>query len=128
VIAMPVFANRSGLDSSGAFGAKSLGVEDVPEFEVSLVHIDGCARVRLRGDLDFAATTRHAGELAAVADLRTEVVLDVAGVEFVDSSGLRFLVDLAKRYDRPVRLEGVQEPVRRLLEITGLDALLDIGR
>lgn len=124
---MAVFANGSELDWSGHFSAKAGAVDDAGDFTISLVHLDGYVRVRLEGDLDFDATTKHASSLREVTDLRTQVVLDVAGVRFVDSSGLRFLVDLARRHDGPVRLEGVQAPVRRVLEITGLDAVLDFA-
>jgi anti-anti-sigma factor len=124
---MAVFVNGSELDWSDHFSAKAMAMDDAGDFAISLVHLDGYVRVRLEGDLDFDATTKHAASLREVTDLRTQVVLDVAGVRFVDSSGLRFLVDLARRHDGPVRLEGVQPPVRRVLEITGLDAVLDLG-
>jgi anti-sigma B factor antagonist len=123
---MVVFSEGSGLDWSGQFSGEAGPVDDAGDFTITLVHLDGYVRVRLEGDLDFDATTKHAASLREVTDLRTRVVLDVGGVGFVDSSGLRFLVDLARRHDGPVRLEGVQPPVRRILEITGLDAVLDL--
>jgi len=90
------------------------------EFEIVLAHLDGYARVKLRGDLDYPTTIEHAEALQAVTDLRTRVVLDVADVNFVDSAGVAYLVRLAQNHDGPVRLENVPTPVKRLLDLTGL--------
>src|SRR5436190_11581863 len=79
-------------------------MEDQQPFEIVLAHLGGFVRVQLRGDLDFGATVRYAEALREVTDLRERVVLDVAGIRFIDSAGLRFLTHLAGAHDGPLRL------------------------
>ena len=58
-----------------------------------------------------------------------DVTLDLAGVEFVDSSGLRVLIDAHQRLEEVgggLRLTALSEPVRRLLEISGVADYLHI--
>jgi anti-anti-sigma factor len=95
------------------------------DFEIVLAHLDGYARVTLRGDLDYPTTIAHAEALQELTDLRTRVVLDLAGLHFMDSSGVAFLVVLARAHDGPVRLENVPAFVKRLLTVTGLSATFD---
>ncbi|MBA3288587.1 MAG: STAS domain-containing protein [Acidimicrobiia bacterium] len=57
-------------------------------------------------------------------------VLDLAGVTFLDSSGLRLLVDAHQtRADAgsSLLLRSPSAPVQRLLEISGLTGYLDVS-
>ncbi len=51
-------------------------------------------------------------------------------MSFIDSSGLGVLVEVLKRRREagagPVALRGMQEPVRRVFEITGLTDLFEL--
>lgn len=70
----------------------------------------------------------------SVADLSREidsrpgaVMLDLAGVGFIDSSGIRVLVETHSRcrdVGTEFRIVTVSPPVRRLFEITGLTGFL----
>ena len=80
------------------------------------------------GELDLAtapALRERVGEIGP--DGPPKVALDFTGVGFVDSSGLGVLVGALKRLREAggddVVLLGVQEPVRKVFEITGLDRL-----
>jgi anti-anti-sigma factor len=58
------------------------------------------------------------------------VVLDLSGVSFIDSSGLRVLISLAGRArdeGRSVALRDPSPTVARLLEITGLAEMFELG-
>ena len=64
-------------------------------------------------------------------DLGTDgdVTIDLAGVDFVDSSGLRSIVAAHSRLDAAgsrLYLRAASEPVQRLLMITKLDAHLNV--
>ncbi len=96
------------------------------DFEIVLAHLDGYALVKLRGDLDYPTTVAHAEALQELTDLRTRVVLDLADLHFIDSSGLAFLVRLAQGHDGPVRLEHVPAFATRLLAVTGLAETFDL--
>lgn len=55
--------------------------------------------------------------------------LDLAGVTFMDSSGLRVLIDAHQRAteaDHPMTIVRPSRVVTRLLEISGLDEHLDV--
>jgi anti-sigma B factor antagonist len=79
--------------------------------------------VELRGDLDVtdAASIAHALITAAARD--REIIVDLAGLEFMDSSGLAALV-LARRHARQAGgdlvLAGPQRQVLRILTSTRL--------
>lgn len=80
----------------------------------------------LSGEIDAHTAP---GLAAAIADVSGDVELDLAGVDFVDSSGLRVLIDahqsLADRGDE-LRLRQPSDAVRRLLEISGVDEYLNV--
>src|SRR3954453_12195703 len=95
-------------------------------FEVVLAHLDGYARVKLRGEFDYHATVENAEALRALTELRDRVILDLTELDFMDSSGLRFLIALALHHDGPAHVEGASRPVRRVIELRALDHLLDI--
>jgi len=83
--------------------------------------------VAARGEVD----TTSAGELlAALVSLEAPVVvLDLGGVMFMDSSGIRALVAAHHKHDeRGGRLviESVPPTIRRVLRITEVDTFLHI--
>jgi len=95
---------------------------------IALENTDEGTLVRVAGDLD--ATTREEWEAAlaaaAIADPHG-VVVDMGGVTFCDAAGLAPLVRLQVELSRTRRELVVRHPsrvVRRLLELTGLTAVL----
>ncbi len=91
--------------------------------------------VSVRGEIDVATSPRLRTELSALIGRgAAEITLDFSGVSFVDSSGLGVLVGALKRLrdtesgdgSGALRIVGVQDAVRKVFEITGLQtALLD---
>lgn len=66
---------------------------------------------------------------AAIDAAGTDVGLDLSDVEFVDSSGLRVLIDAHQRLadaGGELKLVALSEPVRRLLEISGVSDYLGV--
>jgi anti-anti-sigma factor len=83
--------------------------------------------VRIEGEMDFANQEQLRRELAELPD-DLPVEIDCAGVSFVDSSGLSELVRLGRRLmssGSTIRLTNTRQPLRRLLELTGLVELLN---
>lgn len=80
------------------------------------------------GELDMSSVPALSRELAAVLQEQPEsVTLDLAGVTFIDSSGLNLLVGTSKalrKHQGTLWLSSPRPPVRRLLEIVGLEAML----
>ena len=84
----------------------------------------------LSGDLDPATTPelQRAIQAARSADDET-VIIDLAAVEFIDSAGLRGLVEafhLLEADEVELTLRRPNRIVSRLLEITALDTVLPI--
>ncbi len=92
---------------------------------------DGWVRVRVEGELalNSSATLERAvdAELAA----NSHVLLDLSGIDFIDSAGLRAMTALvrsAKTNGRQMRLSADLPPhARRLMEIVGLLPFVPIG-
>lgn len=77
------------------------------------------------GDLDATTVQPMIEELENVIQARPlAVVLDAHGVDFADSTFLNVLLRFHKSTD--LRIARPSHAVRRLLEITGADAVLNI--
>jgi len=88
------------------------------------------ARIVVAGELDIASAGRLEEELTTVeADSPGTLVLDLRGVEFIDSTGLRALIAADERARAARRrLVVVRGPgaVERLFSVTQLDQRLEI--
>ena len=86
--------------------------------------------VEVTGDLDMAAAPLLREGLQRVLDAGTHnVVVDLAGVEFMDSSGLGTLVAMfktARECGGSLCLAAVQQQVRSLLSITSVDRVIGV--
>jgi anti-sigma B factor antagonist len=92
--------------------------------DLSVGDFDGYAVVALRGELDLLDTSDVASHLiAAVAACGPSIIVDLAGLKFIDSCGLGVLVRVL-RWTREsggdLSLAAPQRQVRRVLGITGL--------
>ena len=79
------------------------------------------------GEID--AHTAPSLAAAIAGDGRSDLLLDMAGVEFVDSSGLRVLIDAhqqALEQGNSLTLASPSDAVRRLLDISGVEGYLNI--
>jgi len=101
--------------------------DHVPEFAVTTQSNDGVSRVAVTGEMDLFTTAevRAALEETVRTAHPREVVVDLENVVYIDSSGLRLLLDAhhAKHYE--LRIAGVGPAVQRVLEVTGLDGILE---
>jgi anti-sigma B factor antagonist len=77
------------------------------------------------GELDIATVDRVRAEIAEiVAAGFGSVVLDLRGLSFIDSTGLRLIVEQAGRRDLTLQLIDGPPPVARLFDLTGLRSTL----
>ena len=89
---------------------------------------DGAVSMQLAGELDLESTGRLRSALEAEIERRRAVVVDLSGLEFLDSTGLRTMLEA----DRSAREAGVelvftgtlQDAVVRLLDLTQARGLL----
>lgn len=82
--------------------------------------------IRAAGELDAGSAAALLDALDAAAG-GGEVLLDLSGVTFIDSSGIRALAETFRRSDEggfALRVTAVSEPVEDLLQMTGMASLL----
>ncbi|AJE83654.1 MULTISPECIES: STAS domain-containing protein [Streptomyces] len=78
-------------------------------------------------DLSVVPQVREAVDELVSGD-RVKLVWDLAGVSFMDSAGLGVLVYTMRSVEASggsVRLAGADAQVRRMLELTGLDTVIE---
>ena len=97
---------------------------------INVTEENGIVIVAVEGDID-AATAPQLRERfdELLAEGEHSYVIDMAGVEFMDSSGLAALVRLFKRVrigEGDVRLCGVRSEVLKIFELTRLNRVFDI--
>jgi anti-sigma B factor antagonist len=102
----------------------------VRSYNVETTEQGDAVHVKLTGDLDLS-TSKRAEEAIQEAERagKPTVAVDLRGLDFMDSTGLRVIVSADKRARRSnKRLAIIQGPaaVRRVFEITRLDERLDI--
>ena len=87
--------------------------------------------VALQGELDAHSAPAVADRFATLPAGAGDVVIAMAEVTFMDSSGLRVLIDLQQRAgdaSRRLVLDSPSQSVTRLLEVSGLADHFTIGR
>ncbi|HUK70277.1 MAG TPA: STAS domain-containing protein [Streptosporangiaceae bacterium] len=91
--------------------------------DVSTRECGGQVIVALHGELDLAEAASVAAALAAVAAREREIIVDLAGLEFIDCSGVAALVRARKQARHAggdLLLAAPQQQVLRLLTLTCL--------
>jgi anti-anti-sigma factor len=92
------------------------------------VQVDERARLRvlrLRGEIDLGTAAEIAVALRDI-DGRTGLAVEMCGVTFIDSTGLRALLRARYRFGRRLWLVAPSPCVRRLLGLTGMDGEFQI--
>jgi anti-sigma B factor antagonist len=91
--------------------------------DLSTRECDGQVIVALRGVLDVADAASVAVALTAAAARQRDIIIDLAGLEFIDSSGVAALVRgrrQARHAGRELLLAAPQQQVLRVLTLTRL--------
>ena len=101
-----------------AYSAAVADERDVPSTE----------QVALAGQYDISTVTELRRVLYADTTA-AEVVADLSGVSFMDSSGLRALLEVhatLESEDRLLVLTGVPDQLNRLFEVAGVNSVFEI--
>ena len=101
------------------------------EFSMSEDERGGSVYLTLRGELDLATAPELEQLVTERLEAGREVVVDLRGLEFMDSSGIRVLVAAHTRAGRiGTRLVIVRPPVgsavAKIVEVSGLDGELNL--
>jgi anti-sigma B factor antagonist len=104
-------------------------MDEKPSFGVQRSRRGEAVVVTPTGEIDLATVDALREEIVAARGEARRVVLDLRGVEFLDSTGLRLIVEA----QRDAELEGwafvvvrARESVQRLLDIAGLSSRLTL--
>ena len=84
---------------------------------IDLTHLDGEAVLTLQGEIDLATAPRFRDSVLRARELGVPVVLDMALVTFMDSSGINALVKasgVACGAPSPVQIHRPSERVRHV--------------
>lgn len=103
--------------------------EPTSEFRVEEERCDGVVVLRLHGDLDLASVDEVHRRLDALCTAGEPTRLDLDGLDFMDSSGLRVVLqaaEAARGSDWPFSLTAGSEQVRRLFLAAGVAERLPI--
>lgn len=92
---------------------------------VSTQRSDGAVRLALAGEIDLSNVDALQAEVVAVLESgdATAVIVDLAGVTFLDSSGISALLKgrrVADGKGKGFRVEAARGMVREVLDITGV--------
>jgi anti-sigma B factor antagonist len=88
---------------------------------------DGTARLVVDGELDLAAVPALRGALTALRRDGRSTILDLRRVTFMDSSGLRVLIEAGSQRAAGWGVSLVlpdDGPVRRVIELSGVERAL----
>jgi anti-anti-sigma factor len=104
---------------------------DAPEheFRIEEERRDGLVVLRCAGDLDLASVDELAGRLRALSAEEEPVLLDLDELEFMDSSGLRVVlqaVEASRAGTWRFAMTAGSEAVRRLFDSAGVSDRLPI--
>jgi anti-sigma B factor antagonist len=105
---------RSPISSQGATGPDPFSVERTEG--------DGTVVLALKGELDLATVSQFV-EAAADVPPGAKLVIDLTDLEFMDSAGLRALMNLdlrARREGWEISLTRPQRAVMRLLDLSNV--------
>jgi len=101
-------------------GSSRWSVADTP-FSVSTSTVDDGVRVAASGEVDISTADRLRIGLAEAMDGASSISIDLTEVTFMDSHGLRVLIEACvAAADRRFVIESASPNVRRLIHVSGL--------
>jgi anti-sigma B factor antagonist len=85
----------------------------------------------LDGEIDLYTAPRLHGELVTVLSAETpvQIVVDMSGVEFCDSTGMNVLLAAhrrAREQGGDLELAAPRPAIRKILEVTGLESVFTV--
>ena len=99
-------------------------------FALDVTNCDGWSVVAVTGELELATAPRLRQQVVSlIGGGRAHLVIDLSGVDFIDSVGLGVVVGALKRcrtHGGDLMVAGAVPRVRALFEITRLDEIIDL--
>jgi anti-anti-sigma factor len=96
------------------------------DFDLTVAREEGATRLTLRGELDLGTAAQLESALAEAGD---DVLLDLRGLTFMDSTGVRVLLEAAERGASGLRiLPPMTGDARVTIDESGIGPLLPLVR
>jgi anti-anti-sigma factor len=99
------------------------------EFAVTASFEGDLQVVTSQGDLDVHAAPQMSALLMPLMQPSSRTVIEMSGTPFMDSSGLAAIIEAAARardVDGYLCLAAPSDRVKKVLQITGVDTLIDV--
>jgi anti-sigma B factor antagonist len=96
-------------------------------FDVSTRRVDGVTTVSPAGEIDLATVDLVREAVERESEAGDDIVLDLRGVGFMDTSGLRYVLELNERAGSEAfgfRIIRGPRAVQRVFEVSGLESRL----
>ena len=89
---------------------------------------NGALTVALEGRLDTTSAPQPEGELKGALDGVTSLVLDLEGLEYISSAGLRVLLSAQKLMNKQgeMTITHVNDVIMEIFDVTGFTDILTI--
>lgn len=103
-------------------------MSDVPA-RLTAIELDACT-LALDGEIDAHTAPDLAARYVDLPDGDGDLVIDMSNVDFMDSSGLRVIIELHQRAEQASRRLVLRSPsnsVARLIEVSGLTDHLHVS-
>lgn len=98
--------------------------------QINQEQINETYKLKLAGEVDAYTAPKLKEVMLPLTEKEGNiVVVDLSGVEYMDSTGLGIFVGAlksSKAYNSSLKLRGMTERVKRIFEITGLTEVMDI--
>lgn len=103
-------------------------LDSLPQFAIREIDEPGRVRIKVSGELDLATVPALEQRLDHLQAEKRSVRLDLSAVEYMDSTGIRLLIQVLTGQSAEGPAVEVEDsftpPVRRVLELVGADRLL----
>jgi anti-sigma B factor antagonist len=99
-------------------------------FSIDVSERDGCTVLAVTGEVDVATAPQLRQEAVRVAAAgEIQLVIDLSGVDFLDSTGLGVIVGVLKRvrtHGGDLAIAGAEDHVRKVFEITRISDVVSM--
>lgn len=92
-------------------------------------NLDGAVCLALSGELDLASVSELQAQFKDLARTEDDVIVDMSGLDYIDSTGAKTLLDAHRQLSRTGRrivLAAVQAMARRIIDVMGLGKAIPI--
>tara|TARA_B100000609_G_C17165319_1_gene408527 strand:+ start:362 stop:694 length:333 start_codon:yes stop_codon:yes gene_type:complete len=97
--------------------------------EIQITSTEKANIVKISGRLDIAGVQKIELEFAGIGNKNENIIVDLSGVEFCASFGMRMLLSTAKKLDaagKKLLLTGPNESVLVTLETAGMTTIMPV--